>query len=50
MASVMLKDTLLPVSEVMERVGFNDSTHFSRTFKKYMGLSPSEFRDSAYPL
>ena len=50
MASVMLKDTLLPVSEVMERVGFNDSTHFSRTFKKYMGISPSEFRDSTYSL
>jgi AraC family L-rhamnose operon regulatory protein RhaS len=45
MASIILRDTKLPVSEVMERVGFSDNTHFLRTFKKYMGISPREYRD-----
>lgn len=45
MASIILRDTKLPISEVMERVGFNDSTHFFRTFKKYFGVSPKEYRE-----
>lgn len=45
MASIILRDTKLPVTEVMERVGFTDSTHFLRTFKKYMQLTPTEYRD-----
>ena len=45
MASIILRDTKIPVAEVMERVGFSDNAHFLRTFKKYMGLSPKEYRD-----
>lgn len=44
-AGTMLRDTLLPVSEIMVRVGFNDNVHFLRTFKKYCGVSPSEYRE-----
>lgn len=44
-ASIILRDSLLPVGEVMSRVGFTDSIHFFRTFKKYMGLSPTEYRE-----
>lgn len=44
-ASIILRDSLLPVGEVMSRVGFSDSIHFFRTFKKYMGLSPTEYRE-----
>lgn len=44
MAALMLRDTELPVMEVMERVGYNDSTHFGRMFKKYTEHSPSEYR------
>jgi AraC family L-rhamnose operon regulatory protein RhaS len=44
-ASLLLRDTVLPVSEVMLRVGYQDSTHFWRTFRKHIGLSPSEYRD-----
>jgi AraC-like DNA-binding protein len=43
-ASLMLRDTTLPVGEVMERVGFNDITHFERVFRKHTGVSPSEYR------
>lgn len=45
MAAIILRDTKLPISEVMERVGFSDSSHFLRTFKKCMGLSPKNYRD-----
>ena len=44
-ASTMLRDTMLPVSEIMLRVGFHDSAHFLRTFKKYTTLSPSAYRE-----
>lgn len=44
LASKMLKETLLPVSEIIERVGFSDITHFGRMFKKNFGHSPSEYR------
>lgn len=45
MASIILRDTKIPIAEIMERVGFSDNTHFLRTFKKYMGISPKEYRD-----
>lgn len=45
MASIMLRDTLLPISEILNRVGFNDSVYFSRMFKKYIGFTPSEYRE-----
>jgi AraC-like DNA-binding protein len=44
MASIMLRDTLLPVSEIMYRVGFMDLSHFNRTFKKNTDFNPSEYR------
>ncbi len=44
-ASIMLRDTLLPISEILDRVGFNDSVHFIRMFKKHMGCTPSEYRE-----
>jgi len=44
LASKMLQETLLPVSEIIERVGFSDISHFGRMFKKNFGYSPSEYR------
>lgn len=44
LASQLLKDTTLPVSEIYERVGFNDPAHFGRQFRKHYGVSPSEYR------
>lgn len=44
-ASIIIIDTKLPISEIMLRVGFSDSTHFLRTFKKYAGMTPTEYRD-----
>lgn len=44
LACMILSDTLIPVSEIAERVGFGDITHFNRTFKKIMIRTPSEYR------
>lgn len=44
MACIMLKDTQLPINEIMYRTGFKDSTHFGRMFRKHTGYSPSQYR------
>jgi AraC-like DNA-binding protein len=44
LASLMLRDTTIPISEVMQRVGFNDMTHFGRMFRRSTGMSPSQYR------
>ncbi len=43
-SAMMLRDTGIPVKEIGYRVGFEDMAHFSRTFKKMMGLSPNQYR------
>jgi AraC family L-rhamnose operon regulatory protein RhaS len=45
LAMAMLKDTALQVSEIMFRVGFINSSHFIRSFKKITGMSPLEYRE-----
>jgi AraC family L-rhamnose operon regulatory protein RhaS len=44
LAATMLRDTGLLVTEIRQRVGFSDDSHFRRTFRKYMGASPGEYR------
>lgn len=43
-ASLMLRNTVLNISEIAERTGFSGLTHFGRFFKKFAGFSPSEYR------
>lgn len=45
LAAQMLRDTRVQIPEVLERTGFNDITHFGRTFKKQTGHTPAEYRD-----
>ncbi len=44
----LLGKTNLPIKEIMTKVGFLDSTSFYRTFKKYAGLSPTEYRNKFF--
>lgn len=44
-ACSILRKTYLPVKEVMERAGYRDDAHFLRSFKKYVGCPPSEYRN-----
>jgi signal transduction histidine kinase/DNA-binding response OmpR family regulator len=43
LASELLHGENLTVSEVAFRCGFNDPKYFSRVFRKYYGMSPSEY-------
>ena len=40
----LLKTTGYTLQEICEIIGYDSCAHFSRTFKKRYGLSPSEFR------
>jgi len=44
-SSTLLRETELPIIEIIERTGFSDSTHFGRTFKKHTSSTPSEYRN-----
>ncbi len=41
----MLRSYTCPVAQIAEWVGYADSFYFSRIFKKYTGMSPSEYRE-----
>ncbi|AOY01196.1 helix-turn-helix domain-containing protein [Jeongeupia sp. USM3] len=43
-ASQLLRDTLIPVGDVMARVGYDNPSHFSRTFRTITGLTPGAYR------
>lgn len=43
-ATALLETTDKPITELCYEVGFNDLTHFSRTFKKAVGVSAREYR------
>ncbi|MCX7709867.1 MAG: response regulator [Clostridia bacterium] len=43
-AKELLKDITVKAYEVGEKVGYADISHFSRKFKSYTGMSPSQFR------
>lgn len=45
-ASAMLKGTDMLVSQIASKVGYNDYYYFSRLFKKYYGISPTEYREN----
>lgn len=45
-ASRLLEQGSLKTYEVALLMGFKDTEYFSRIFKKYMGMNPSEYRDS----
>ncbi len=43
-AAALLSETSLPMSEIALRCGFNDPNYFGRIFKKYIGISPNNYR------
>lgn len=43
-ASLMLKETGLPISEIAYRVGYEDIANFNRSFKKVTGYTPGNYR------
>ena len=43
-ASMLLRDTELAVAEICDRTGFSDIGYFSKSFKKEIKYTPSEYR------
>ncbi len=44
-AKELLGDPQYKISDVSSRVGYSDGNYFSKNFKKYTGLSPSDYRE-----
>lgn len=44
-AAKLLRSTRLPVANIAESCGFNNLSYFMRTFKKYYGKTPTEYRN-----
>lgn len=44
-AAYMLANTKIPVSEIIQMVGYDNSSYFYRKFKERYGVSPKEFRE-----
>ena len=45
-AKRLLRDPSLKIGEIGERVGYADTAHFARVFKKLVGMSANEYRNS----
>ncbi len=43
-AQNLLMNTARPIGDIGEMLGFNDNSHFSATFKKYIGTTPGQYR------
>ena len=46
-ARMLLISTDLPISETAQRCGFENRFYFSRCFREFYGVSPSEYRDGS---
>jgi len=45
-AKHLLQDPGLKIGDIVEMVGFSDSAHFARVFKKLVGVSANEYRNT----
>lgn len=43
-AKELLTTTQKPLTDIALEVGFNDTFHFIKTFKKFMGMTPGQYR------
>lgn len=44
-ASILFRKKEIPISEISLKYGFNSNSSFTRSFKKFYGVSPTEFRN-----
>jgi two-component system response regulator YesN len=44
-AKNMLLDSRYKIADISTKVGYSDGNYFGKTFKKLVGLSPSEYRE-----
>lgn len=46
-AKKLLRNPRYHIDEISERLGYNDPSYFSKVFRRYEGMSPSQFRQQA---
>lgn len=44
-AKALLSDSRYKIADISSKVGYSDGNYFGKSFKKYSGLSPSEYRE-----
>ncbi len=44
-AKKLLEESDMPIKQVSEKVGFFNQQHFSKTFKRIVGIKPTEYRN-----
>lgn len=44
-AKQLLSDSRYKITDISSRVGYSDGNYFGKSFKKYTGFSPSEYRE-----
>lgn len=47
-ACFQLDNSNVPIKNIAEELGYNDPYYFSRIFKKIIGISPKQYRDSRH--
>ena len=45
----LLRDTALEISDIAVQTGFNNISYYNRTFRKYMHMTPGDYRSNAIP-
>lgn len=48
-AKDLLSNPTVSIKSIGENVGYKDSSHFTKTFRRIVGVSPSEYRASLFP-
>ncbi|WP_438444540.1 response regulator [Gorillibacterium sp. sgz5001074] len=46
-AALLLRESSLSISEIGEKAGFSGDSYFIKIFKRWMGVTPSDYRKSA---
>lgn len=49
-AKYLLENTQLKLEDIAKQTGFMTASYFSRAFKKYVGITPGQYRKGALPL
>jgi AraC-like DNA-binding protein/ligand-binding sensor protein len=45
----LLRETTMPIKEIVGSVGFGEVSYFTRTFRSHEGMTPAQFRRSSTP-
>ncbi|NJO88164.1 MAG: helix-turn-helix transcriptional regulator [Chloroflexia bacterium] len=47
-AADLLLNTSFQISDISEKVGFNSFAYFTKSFKEYYGVTPSQYKNNFY--